>query len=205
MAARGIRRTSSMELANDLGLTPSLTRQDFSCFGEFGLQGYGYKVDSLREDIRRVLGCDRVYGIVLVGVGNLGHALLENMNQFPSTLLFQGAFDIRPELIGKNISGETVLDGACLEEFIREHVVDIAIITVPRNEAQKVADAVSAAGIRAIWNFTDVELDTKGTGVLVENIHFSDSFYILSYRLSQAEPESEASLTSEQNFDNAAN
>lgn len=187
MAGCGVCRTSSMELAESLGLTPSLTRQDFSCFGEFGLQGYGYNVNSLRQDIRRVLGCERAYGVVLAGVGNLGCALLENIRQFPGKCLLQGAFDIRPELIGETVSGETILDGAYLSEFIREHLVDIAILTVPRSEAQKVADEVISAGVRAIWNFTNVELDTGGADVLIENIHFSDSFHILSYRLSQTE------------------
>ena len=185
MLSQGINRTSSMEIARELGLTPSLTRQDFSCFGEFGIQGYGYQVASLRDNIRSVLGCDRVYGTVLVGVGNLGCALLENINQFPVKLILQGAFDIREDLIGKTVSGERVLDGSELKAFIQEHAVDIAILAVPRSEAQAVAETVISAGVRAIWNFTNVELAMGGSEVLVENVHFSDSFRVLTYRLAE--------------------
>ena len=152
MTSRGVHHTSSMEIGEAMGISPSLTRQDFACFGEFGIQGFGYDVLSLRENIKQVLGCDRVYGTVLVGVGNLGHAILENMSQFPTSHVFQGAFDIRSEVIGKIISGERIMDGIRLGDFIREHHVDIAILTVPRSEAQKVADVVISAGVRAIWN-----------------------------------------------------
>lgn len=189
MASHEVHYTSSMEIGESIGISPSLTRQDFACFGEFGIQGFGYDVLSLRENIKQVLGCDRVYGTVLVGVGNLGHAILENMGQFPTNHVFWGAFDIRPDLIGETVSGERIVDGAYLGDCVREHQVDIAILTVPRSEAQKVADVVISAGVRAIWNFTNVDLDVGDVDVLVENIHFSDSFHILSYRLSQSERE----------------
>ena len=76
--AQGISRISSSELGNLLGLTPSQIRQDFSCFGEFGQQGYGYNVSALKEEIAKILGTDRGYNAVLVGVGNIGRALMDN-------------------------------------------------------------------------------------------------------------------------------
>lgn len=191
MFSRGWRRTSSTEIGEALGIKPSLVRQDFSCFGEFGLQGFGYDVLSLRESVQKTLGCDRVYTTVIVGVGNLGCALLENMNQFPTNHLFLGAFDVRPELIGKIIAGERIRSGTNLAAFIREHKVDIAILAVPRGEAQQVADEIISAGVRAILNFTNVELYTASTDVVVENVHFSDSFHMLSYHLSHADSNQE--------------
>jgi len=104
----GVNRISSFQLGQLLGLTPSQIRQDFSCFGEFGQQGYGYNVVGLRSEIAKILGMDRNYSAVLVGVGNIGHALIENFcfEQYGFTL--RGAFDINPDLIGKELHGTVI-------------------------------------------------------------------------------------------------
>ena len=78
LTAQGITRVSSSELGQQLGLTPSQIRQDFSCFGEFGQQGYGYHVPALREQVASILGMDRHYCAILIGLGNIGHALIDN-------------------------------------------------------------------------------------------------------------------------------
>ena len=103
--AAGIERISSGELGRQMGLTPSQIRQDFSCFGEFGQQGYGYNVVALRGEVAKILGMDRNYSAVLVGVGNIGRALVENFcfEQYGFTL--KAAFDINPDLIGKEMHG----------------------------------------------------------------------------------------------------
>lgn len=180
----GVERISSSELGHQMGLTPSQIRQDFSCFGEFGQQGYGYNIASLREQISHILGVDRHYKAVLVGVGNLGHALIENFPFDNFGFRFLSAFEIRKELVGTEIAGYTVRDAETQDAFIKENDVDIAILSVPRPRAQVVADTLIASGIKAIWNFTDIEVDPGDSGVVVENIHFSDSLLALSYHLS---------------------
>ena len=185
LASKGEERISSGELGRQMGLTPSQIRQDFSCFGEFGQQGYGYNIDSLRKEIGQILGTYRDYSAILVGPGHLGTALMENFNYIIEGYTFLGAFDIRPDVIGTEIAGYPVYDIATMGEFVKEHKVDIAILTLPRHVAQEMTDVLTQAGIRAIWNFTNVELEVGDSGTLVENIHFADSMLVLTYRLAE--------------------
>lgn len=185
LSAKGEERISSSELGRQMGLTPSQIRQDFSCFGEFGQQGYGYNIDSLRKEIGQILGTYHDYSAILVGPGHLGTALVENFNFIIEGYTFLGAFDIRPEMIGSEVGGYPIYDIATLGDFVKEHKVDIAILTVPREPAQELADVLIDAGIRAIWNFTNVELDMHDSETLVENIHFADSLLVLTYHLAE--------------------
>ncbi len=185
LASKGEERISSGELGRQMGLTPSQIRQDFSCFGEFGQQGYGYNINSLRKEIGQILGTYRDYSAILVGPGHLGTALIENFNYIIEGYDFLGAFDIRPEIIGTEIGGHPVYDVATMGDFVKENKVDIAILTLPRDAAQKLTDVLVEAGIRAIWNFTNVELDVGDSGTLVENIHFADSMLVLTYHLAE--------------------
>lgn len=185
LSYQGEERISSGELGRQMGLTPSQIRQDFSCFGEFGQQGYGYNIASLREQISHILGVDRHYKAVLVGVGNLGHALVQNFNHIVEGVRLLGAFDERADVIGTEIQGCPVYAGNTLADFVFDNKVDVAILCVPRRAAQELTDQLIGAGIRGIWNFTNIELDTGDSGVLVENIHFSDSFLALTYYLAE--------------------
>ena len=114
LSAAGVERISSGELGRQMGLTPSQIRQDFSCFGEFGQQGYGYNVVALRGEIAKILGMDRNYTAVLVGVGNIGRALVENFcfEQYGYSL--RAAFDVNPELVGQTIRSVPVHDFSML-------------------------------------------------------------------------------------------
>ncbi len=179
-----VERISSGELGPQMGLTPSQIRQDFSCFGEFGQQGYGYNVKALRSHIASILGIDKAYSVILVGAGKIGQSLIENINFGRYDFRFLGAFEIRKELVGSEIAGIPIMDSETQDAFIRENDVDIAILSVNRDRAQHVAELLIASGIRAIWNFTDVEIDAGNSGVVVENMHFSDSLLALSYFLS---------------------
>ena len=185
LASKGEERISSGELGRQMGLTPSQIRQDFSCFGEFGQQGYGYNINSLRKEIGQILGTYRDYSAILVGPGHLGTALLENFEYIIEGYTFLGAFDIRSETIGTEIGGYPVYDVETMGDFVKEHKVDIAILTLPRDAAQKLTDVLVEAGIRAIWNFTNVELDVGDSNTLVENIHFADSMLVLTYHLAE--------------------
>ena len=185
LAAHGVTRISSGELGRQMGLTPSQIRQDFSYFGEFGQQGYGYNVELLRDEIAGILGTKRGFRAIVVGVGNLGHALLENFDFAGNGFTVVGAFDIDPELIGTELCGQPILPGLELPQFLQANPVDVAVLTVSRSEARSVAKVLARGGVRAIWNFTNRELDLGELDVVVENIHFSDSLLCLSYYLSE--------------------
>ena len=187
LSAAGVERISSGELGARIGFTPSQIRQDFSCFGEFGQQGYGYNVASLREEIAHILGMDRERSVILVGTGRIGQSLIRNIDFQRLGFRLLGAFDVRQEMIGTKIGDIEVYDALNMRDFIRENTVDAAILSINRDHAQAVADRLIEAGVRAIWNFTERELDAGDSGVVIESIHFSDSLLALSYYLSEKE------------------
>ena len=189
LSAQGISRVSSSELGQQLGLTPSQIRQDFSCFGEFGQQGYGYHVPTLREQIAAILGMDRSYQAVLIGVGNIGHALIDNFCFSDWGFRITAAFDVKPEIIGATFNKVPVLSMEELPRYLDENPVDIAVLTVPKDAAIPVTRILTAHGVEAIWNFTNVELTEPNSSIIVENVHFSDSLLSLSYYVSERNDE----------------
>ena len=182
--ARGITRISSLSLGREMGITASQIRQDFSCFGEFGQQGYGYHVRELCEEIGRILGVDRNHHLILVGVGHLGHALLQNFPFDKCGFTVDAAFDIAPGVVGATVNGVAVRNMDDAEAWLRENPVDVAVLTVPRGAARSVAERLIALGVRGFWNFTNLELNSDRPEVKFENIHFSDSLMTLGYRIS---------------------
>ena len=192
LAENGISRISSFELGNQLGLTPSQIRQDFSCFGEFGQQGYGYNVQALRSQIASILGIDRGFSAILLGVGNIGRALMENFCFSDWGFELKAAFDINPALIGTEFKGVPIYDIDTLEEFLREETIDVAVLTVPKGVAVSVAERLTSLGIDSIWNFTNVELTKPNSSTIVENVHFSDSLLSLSYYVAERRDEAAA-------------
>ena len=188
----GVSRISSFDLGQQLGLTPSQIRQDFSCFGEFGQQGYGYNVAALRKQIAAILGMDRGYCAILIGVGNIGRALMDNFCFSEWGFRLVSAFDINPELIGTELSGVPIHSMNELERFLAENKIDVAVLSVPKEAAHRVTERLTACGIGAIWNFTNVELTDPNSSMLVENVHFSDSLLSLSYFISERRDEEAA-------------
>ncbi len=181
----GVSRISSFELGQQLGLTPSQIRQDFSCFGEFGQQGYGYNVAALHGQIASILGTDRGYSAILVGAGNIGHALMDNFCFSAWGFKLAAAFDIDPELIGTEFNGVPIHSMDSLEDYLHYNRVDVAVLTVPKNAAIPVTNTLTENGVEAIWNFTNVDLTAPNSSIIVENVHFSDSLLSLSYYVSE--------------------
>ena len=181
LKASGVGRISSFNLGQQLGLTPSQIRQDFSCFGEFGQQGYGYNVAALREEIASILGMDRGFKAILIGGGNIGHALMDNFCFSEWGFTLAAAFDIDPAIVGTTSNGVTIRSMDELLDYLRENKIDVAVLTVPKEAASAVAKLLFDNGIGAIWNFTNVELTEPNSPSLVENVHFSDSLLSLSY------------------------
>ena len=181
----GVDRISSGELGRQMGLTSSQIRQDFSCFGEFGQQGYGYNVTALRGEIASILGMDRHFSAVLVGVGNIGRALIENFCFEQYGFHIASAYDVRPDLVGTSIGGIMVHDISELPNAFAQGPVDVAVLSVPKMMANRAAHQLQELGVRSIWNFTNVELDVC-PGVIVENIHFADRLLALGYYLAES-------------------
>lgn len=186
LSRSGVVRVSSSALGESMNLTASQIRQDLSCFGEFGQQGYGYNVESLRGEIAAILGMNRDHTAVILGVGNLGRALMENFHFDRSGFRLIAAFDVSPNIIGRQISGVQVYPLSELEEFLKNNPTSVGVLTVPRAAAIPMAEKLIESGVKGIWNFTNAELDVKTPGVVVENVHFSDSLLTLSYLISEA-------------------
>ena len=179
-------RISSGELSKMMNVTASQIRQDLSCFGEFGQQGYGYNVAELRAEIGHILGIDCGHRLIIIGAGHLGHALLQNFDFRKSGFLVDSAFDISPTLIGETISGITVRAMDELENYVKQYHPDVAVLTVPQSVAQPLATRLIGLGIRGFWNFTNVELSAGDEDVFFEDMHFVDTLLTLSYRISRS-------------------
>lgn len=182
-------RVSSATLSSRLGFTASQIRQDFSCFGEFGLQGYGYNVKKLRYEIREILGLNSRNTAILVGCGNLGRVLLKNFDFEACGFFLLAAFDLDSAVVGSQIGPVQVLDGRRMQRLVEAERPSMAVLTVPGSSAQEAAALLERLGVPAIWNFTGRKLETQN--VLVEHVNFADSLLTLSYRLNQKRLEQE--------------
>ena len=187
LCSRGIIRTSSHSLGQEMNITASQIRQDFSCFGEFGQQGYGYNVEELRAEIGHILGVDNDHHLIMIGVGNLGRALLNNFPFESSGFTVDASFDVDADIINTAINGVPVYSVNDLEQYIKRHTIDVVVLTVPQSVAQDMAARLISLGIKGFWNFTNVELSTQTKGVFFEDIHFVDTLLTLSYRISRPE------------------
>ena len=183
LCAKGVVRISSHSLGQEMNITASQIRQDLSCFGEFGQQGYGYNVEELRTEIGHILGVDNHHHLVMIGVGNLGHALLQNFPFAQTGFTVDAAFDISPAITGTAVNGVPIYSMDEVEAYIGSHSVDVVVLTIPQSIAQETADRLIALGVRGFWNFTNVELTCSQPDVKIENIHFADSLLTLSYRI----------------------
>ena len=187
LQAQGVMKISSRDLGQQMGLTASQVRQDFNCFGGFGQQGYGYPVDGLIESISEILGLGRQKTVILIGVGNLGRALMNNFNYFQNGFELIGAFDRSPNIVGTTQQGTLVRDASELRAFCMEHHPDVAVLTIPRESVHEIAGLLCDCGVKGIWNFTNVELHLEYSDVKVENVHLAESLMVLSYKLSAQE------------------
>lgn len=181
----GITRISSKDLSKRMNVTASQIRQDLNNFGCFGQQGYGYNVELLYDEIKKILGLDKTYNLIIIGAGNIGQALINYMNFQKRGFNFIGIFDINPRLIGMTIRGIEINDIDKLESFINSHNVDVAVLTLPKNNAVKVSQTIIECGVKGIWNFSHVDLKTP-PDVVVENVHLTDSLMTLSYKLNNS-------------------
>ncbi len=186
-----IMRISSKDLAEKMNVTASLIRQDLNCFGGFGQQGYGYNVKYLYNEISTILGVDKHYSAVIIGMGNLGHALANNPLFEKRNVAIKGLFDVSDNVIGKKVGELTIMDMANVTDFCRENKIDIAVLTLPKPEAPAAAKLLAKAGVRGFWNFSNMELSLPEYSVKIENIHLGDTLMTLCYELAKEDNESE--------------
>lgn len=181
---RDVERISSKKLSKIMGLTASQIRQDLNNFGGFGQQGYGYNVKDLYKEISKILGLHNKYNFVIIGAGNLGQAIANYHGFSDKGFVLKGIFDINPKLIGMRIHEVEVMDIDHLEEFIYTEHIDIAVICVPKGNAQDVADKLNKTNIKGIWNFAPVDLKVRDD-IILEQVHLSDSLMTLSYKINE--------------------
>lgn len=182
---KGEDRISSQELSDLTGFTASQIRQDLNNFGGFGQQGYGYKVAVLKKELENILGIPKIYKTILIGAGRLGTVVCNYKGFLDSGFEIVAMFDKSEDVIGKSVGNHVVRPIDELEGFMEEHgEVEVAILTVPKEGAQAIADRLVRAGIRGIWNFAPEDLEAPDS-VVVENIRLTDSLLTLSYYLTE--------------------
>ena len=162
LSEKGILTTSSQELGEIIGISAAQIRKDISQFGEFGKQGTGYSVPFLIERLRGILKVDRVWEVVIVGMGDIGHALARYNGFANRGFHINMVFDNDPGKVGKRAGEYEILDTAVLAEKVKQHKIKVAMLTVPTTAAQETADQLVKAGIKAILNYAPISLNVPG-------------------------------------------
>ena len=176
---------SSEKLARLCGVNPAQVRKDLAYFGEFGVRGVGYDVRDLLGEIKKILATDREWTLCIVGMGNLGSALVENENFKKRGYKFVAAFDADPMKIGRTLPcGLTIEPFNRIEKLVRDLQVEIGVITTRPHEAQRVADLLMDAGIKAILNFAPIQIRTS-EGCEIENVDFAVKLENLAYHIAK--------------------
>lgn len=178
----GYETISSKELAKREKLTPAQVRKDLSFFGSFGTRGLGYPVKQLMQQIAEILGINRVWNVALIGVGNVGSALVSYKEFAKQGFIIKQVFDNDQRKIGSNHKGIIVSDSADMKRLLKEHEISIVILTVPASAAQLVCDDVIKAGVKAILNFAPVNLRVPDD-VLLRNENMAIELEHLSFSL----------------------
>lgn len=187
LESRGSDFISSEELAHLTGLNAAQVRKDLTYFGQFGIPGKGYKIEDLKQEILNILGTDLKWSVALVGVGNLGSALLAYRGFTQQGFEITCAFDNDLRKIGKNLEGVKIQDISELSEAVKVKDVKMAIVAVPAKEAQAVVDTLIKSGVRAILNFAPFRPKvSKGTELL--NIDLSIELERLAFFLKRKRP-----------------
>jgi redox-sensing transcriptional repressor len=179
---RGLSTISSEELARRGGTTSAQVRKDLSFFGSFGKRGLGYSVPELAGRLREILGLGREWNVVIIGAGKIGAALAQYRGFRQRGFTILAAYDSNPDKIGRTLDDIPVRDIAHLERDVRQERPDIAVLTVPGEEAQRVLDRIVKTGIKAILNFAPTQL-VSPPDVTVKTVNMAMELEGLSYAL----------------------
>jgi len=159
ISEKGIQTTSSQELGEIVGISAAQIRKDISQFGEFGKQGTGYSIPYLIEKLRDILKVDRVWEVVIVGMGDIGHALAHYNGFANRGFHVNMTFDNDPRKVGQKVGDFQVIDAASMTEKIKGHKIKVAMLCVPATSAQEAADQLVKAGVKAILNYAPISLN----------------------------------------------
>jgi redox-sensing transcriptional repressor len=184
--SRGLETISSEELAQQGGTTSAQVRKDLSFFGSFGKRGLGYSVPELAGRLREILGLGREWKVIIIGAGKIGAALAQYRGFRQRGFQILAAYDSNEEKIGRKLEGIPVRDISQLERDVRQDKPDIAVLTVPGEEAQRVLDRVVKTGIKAILNFAPTQLQAPAD-VTVKTVNMAMELEGLSYALTNRE------------------
>jgi redox-sensing transcriptional repressor len=182
------RTVSSKQLGESLGLTDAQVRKDFAYFGQFGHPGIGYRVDDLIAQVKRILGTDKTWNVMLIGAGNLGRALLAYRGFDQKGFRLVAVFDADATKVGKKYGGFAIQPLSELADTVVKQNIKLAMIAVPADHAQEVADQLVAAGVRGLLNFApvsltvppDVALNAVDLAVQLEQLSFQVSLSNIS-------------------------
>jgi redox-sensing transcriptional repressor len=159
LSEKGIQTTSSQELGEIVGISAAQIRKDISQFGEFGKQGTGYSIPFLMERLKDILKVHRVWDVVIVGMGDMGHALARYNGFANRGFRISMVFDNDPEKTGQKVGDFEIYDTNTLAEKIKQNKIKIAMLTVPATAAQEMADQLVKAGVKAILNYAPISLN----------------------------------------------
>lgn len=179
---RGLATISSDELAARGGTTSAQVRKDLSFFGSFGKRGLGYSVPELAGRLREILGLEKEWKVIIIGAGKIGAALVAYRGFRQRGFHILAAYDSNPEKVGHLLEGIPVRDIGHLEKDVHKDAPDIAVLTVPAENAQAVADRVVRAGIKAVLNFAPVQLQVPAD-VTVKTVNMAMELESLSFAL----------------------
>jgi len=179
----GHKTISSKQLGQALGLTDAQVRKDLACFGNFGHPGVGYQTTELIAELRNILGTDRQWNAALVGVGNIGRALMSYGRFRRKGFDIAAVFDSDPTIVDQDIAGHHVHSMKDLAGLVKERDIKIGVVAVPAAHAQQVADQLIAAGVLGILNFAPKRLDVHDK-VSVVSVDFSVALEQLAFQVS---------------------
>ena len=179
-----VKTVSSQELAERFNLNSAQVRKDLAYFGEFGVRGIGYYVTGLKNELQRILGLDRAWPVVLIGFGNLGSALFHYKGFGTQGFKIAAIVDDDPAKVGRDVDGVPIIPSRELARVARTRSVQIAIVAVPAESAQTVADQLVAAGIKAILNFAPARIKVP-RDVRLKNVDLSIELETLSFYLAK--------------------
>lgn len=178
----GKTKVSSTELSEAIQVDSATIRRDFSYFGELGKRGYGYDVEDLMHFFGKILNDDQLTNVALVGVGNLGSALLKFKFHQSNSIRVSCAFDVKEDIVGRIVDGIPVYPLDNMVEQIKLQQIEIAILTLPAQKAQQVVDQLADAGIKGILNFTAARL-TAPEDVIIQSVDLTNELQTLIYFL----------------------
>ncbi|EGO2668579.1 redox-sensing transcriptional repressor Rex [Enterococcus faecalis] len=178
----GKNKVSSTELSEAVQVDSATIRRDFSYFGELGKRGYGYDVENLMNFFAKTLNEDELTNVALIGVGNLGSALLKYKFHQSNSIRVSCAFDVNEDIVGRIVDGIPVYPMEDMMEQIRVQQIEVAILTIPARKAQEVVNKLAEAGVKGILNFTAVRL-VAPPEVLIQNVDLTNELQTLIYFL----------------------